>query len=275
MQGELTGLQNALLTTDSIEQFLHELALLAVRSLGDDAIDGSTDGSIDDAPGGAAQDPVSGPSGDQADGPRAVMSCGMALRQRGRPQPVAACSDRLASEADQVQYQAQDGPALDVLRHASRVHVRDTAADNRWPGFCRHVASLGIRSCYALPLVVDGEPAGALVLYARRPNAFGARQADRAERFGRHASGALALALRLATCADQNDRLRSSIMSRAVIDQALGVIMATERCPQDRAFALLRSVSQNTNVKLRDLAATIVTNVSGEPPKPTAPFEDS
>ena len=50
--------------------------------------------------------------------------------------------------------------------------------------------------------------------------------------------------------------------------------MAQERCPQDKAFALLRSVSQNTNVKLRDLAAAIVTRVSGEPPQPSAPFED-
>ena len=63
-------------------------------------------------------------------------------------------------------------------------------------------------------------------------------------------------------------------MSRAVIDQALGVIMARERCPQDKAFAMLRSVSQNRNVKIRDLAARIVTQASGEPPKPTAPFED-
>jgi AmiR/NasT family two-component response regulator len=52
------------------------------------------------------------------------------------------------------------------------------------------------------------------------------------------------------------------------------VIMATEHCPQDTAFALLRSVSQNTNVKLRDLAADIVTSVSGEPPRPASPFED-
>jgi AmiR/NasT family two-component response regulator len=72
------------------------------------------------------------------------------------------------------------------------------------------------------------------------------------------------------SCNDTNDQLRSSMVSRAVIDQALGVIMATERCPQDRAFAVLKTVSQNTNVKIRDLAATIVTSVSGEPPRPTA-----
>ena len=58
-----------------------------------------------------------------------------------------------------------------------------------------------------------------------------------------------------------------------MIDQAIGVIMAQERCTQTRAFDLLRSASQNRNVKLRDLAAAIVTSVSGEPPQPLV-FED-
>jgi GAF domain-containing protein len=160
------------------------------------------------------------------------------------------------------------------MRRLRPVSVRDTATAAGWPRFCREAASLGIRSCYAVPLVNDGEPVGALMLYARRPDAFGQDRTRQAERFAGHAAGALTLSLRMASCADQNDQLRSSIMSRAVIDQALGVIMATERCPQDRAFAMLRTVSQNSNVKVRDLAATIVTQVSGEPPKPTAPFED-
>lgn len=239
--GELTGLQNALLNTDSVEQFLHELAVLAVRTVAD-----SSD----------------------------AMSCGMVLRQRGRPATAGACSDPLAAEADEAQYQAGDGPAIHAMRHGRPVNVHDTATANSWPRFCRRAAALGIRSCYAAPLVSDGEPVGAVVLYARRPGAFGPEQAERVDKFARHASGALTLSLRLATCADQNDQLKSSLVSRAVIDQALGVIMATERCPHDRAFALLRSVSQNTNVKLRDLAATIVTRASGEPPRPTAPFED-
>jgi GAF domain-containing protein len=239
-QTDLAGLQNALLKTDSLEQFLHELAVLAAGITGDG------------------------------------MSCGIALRQRGQggPATATACSDPLASEADQLQYQAGDGPALAALRHSRPVGVDDTATHGAWPRFSRRAASLGIRSCYAVPLLRDGEPVGALVHYARRPGAFGPEETSRADQFARHASGALTLALRMASCADQNDQLRSSIVSRAIIDQALGVIMARERCPQDKAFALLRSVSQNSNVKLRDLAATIVTRASGEPPKLTAPFED-
>jgi GAF domain-containing protein len=236
---DLAGLHEALLNSDSVEQFLQQLAVLAARTVSEG------------------------------------MSCGMALRPQGRAtRTVTACSDPLAAEADRVQDEAGEGLAAHVLRHGCRVRIEDTATHGRWPGFCRRAASLGIRSCYALPLVTEDASAGALMLFAREPGAFGPEESSRAERFAASASGALTLSLRMASCLDRNEQLRSSIVSRAVIDQALGVIMATEHCPHDKAFAMLRSVSQNTNVKLRDLAATIVTRASGEPPGLTAPFED-
>jgi GAF domain-containing protein len=237
VQTDLIGLQNALLKTDNIEQFLHELAVLSTRVV--------------------------------ADG----LSCGMTLRQRGRPPVTGACSDPLASAADEVQYQTGDGPCLHAMRHAHRVRIHDVSTHGRWPRFGKRAASLGIRSSLSLPLVADGEPVGALNLYSTKPGAFGDAETNRAEKFAGHASGALTLALRLASCNDLTDQLRSSMVSRAVIDQAVGVVMATEHCPQDKAFALLRSMSQNTNVKLRDLAVTIVTGVSGVPPQ-LASFED-
>ena len=163
---------------------------------------------------------------------------------------------------------------MHALGHARPVRIDDTVISQQWPRFCRQAAELGIRSCYALPLMVDGEPVGALILYSRQQAAFGPEETARADRFAKDASGALTLALRMASCTDLNEQLRSSIGSRAVIDQALGVIMATEHVAQDRALALLRSVSQNTNVRLRDLAASIVTRVSGMPPQPASPFEE-
>jgi hypothetical protein len=115
---------------------------------------------------------------------------------------------------------------------------------------------------------------GALNLYARSAGAFGTTEVSRAQDLAKSASGAVTLALRLASYATLNDQLRSSMASRTVIDQALGVIMAQEHCTQARAFAILRAASQNTNVKLRDIAGAIVTGVSGEPPQPPPPFED-
>jgi GAF domain-containing protein len=233
MPADFTELQQALLGTESVEQFLQELALLAARLV--------------------------------ANG----LSCGMTMRPNGRPVTVA-CSDPLAAEVDEVQYRLDDGPCLHAMRQGILVRIDDTAERARWPHFESKAASHGIGACLALPLLADGKPVGALNLYARAAGAFGARETQRAERFAENASGALALALRLSSYAALTDQLRSSLASRTVIDQAIGVIMAQERCGQARAFSLLRSASQNRNVKLRDIAAAIVTTVSGEPPQPSA-----
>jgi len=233
-----TELQQALLGSHSIEQFLQELAELAARLV--------TGG----------------------------LCCGMTLRSAGGP-VTAACSDPLASQVDEIQYQLDDGPCLHAMRHGHLVRIEDTADAEQWPKFEEQAATQGIRSCLALPLIADGKPVGALNLYARAAAAFGAAETRRAENFAENASGALALALRLASYAALTDQMRSSLASRAVIDQAIGVIMARERCSQARAFAMLRTASQNSNVKLRDIASAIVTSVTGEPPQPPPPFEES
>src|SRR6266567_6812266 len=211
---DLKDLHGALLSTGSVEQFLHEMAVLAARLVG----------------GG--------------------LSCGMTMQPSGRPVTVA-CSDRVAARVDEVQYELDDGPCLHAMRDGSMVRIEDTADKARWPEFEAQAASHGIRSCLALPLNADGKPVGALNLYARQASAFGPAQARRAENFAENASGALSLAMRLASHTALIEQLRSSLTSRTVIDQALGIIMAREQCNQARAFAILRSASQNSNVKLR------------------------
>jgi GAF domain-containing protein len=229
--GDLRELHGALLSTQSVEQFLHEMAVMAARRVG----------------GG--------------------LSCGMTMQPSGRPVTVA-CSDQVAARVDEVQYELDDGPCLHAMR------IEDTTEKARWPEFEAQAASHGIRSCLALPLIAEGKPVGALNLYSRQASAFGPAEARRAENFAENASGALSLAMRLASHAALIEQLRSSLTSRTVIDQALGIIMAREQCNQARAFAILRSASQNSNVKLRDIAGAVVTSVTGEPPQPAPPFEE-
>ena len=234
---ELRELHDALINTDSVEQFLHEMAVLAARLVGGD------------------------------------LSCGMTMRSDGRPVTVA-CSDPVAASVDAVQYELDNGPCLHAMRDGHVVRIQDTADKARWPEFERRAASHGIRSCLALPLRSEGKRIGALNLYARDASAFGAAEAQRAADFAENASGALTLAIRLASHAALIEQLRSSLASRTVIDQALGIVMAREQCTQARAFAILRSASQNSNVKLRDIASAIVTRVSGEPPQPSPAFDE-
>src|SRR5690242_7354477 len=184
-----TELQHALLGSHSIEQFLQELAELSVWLV--------TGG----------------------------LCCGMMFWSAGGLVTVA-CSDPLASQVDEIQYQLDDGSCLHAMRHGHLVRIEDTADAAQWPKFEEQVVTQGIRSCLALPLIADGKPVGALNLYARAAAAFGTAETRRAENFAENASGALALALRLASYAALTDQMRSSLASRAVIDQAIGVNMA-------------------------------------------------
>ncbi len=241
--GNFKELQDALLSTDSVEQFLHEMSVLAAGLV------------------------------------RGGLSCGMTVQSNGRPMTVA-CSDPVAAQVDEVQYKLDDGPCLHAMRDGHTVCIEDTArmkdtgVKTQWPEFEARAAAHGIRSCLALPLTADGRSIGAINLYARSVSAFGTAEARRAENFAENASGALTLALRLSSHVLLIEQLRSSLSSRAVIDQALGIIMAREHCGQSRAFAILRSASQNSNVKLREIASAIVTSVTGEPPQPPR-FEDA
>ncbi|HEU5384798.1 MAG TPA: GAF and ANTAR domain-containing protein [Streptosporangiaceae bacterium] len=230
-------LHQALLSAQGVAEFLHEIAILAARLVG------------------------------------VGLSCGVIVRPDGKPAAVA-CSDPLAARVDEMQYELDDGPCLHAMRDGRMVRIEDTAEKAYWPQFEARAASHGIRSCLALPLNADGRPVGALNLYAREASAFGTAEARLAENFAEDASGALSLAIRLASRAALIEQLRSSLASRGVIDQALGIIMAREHCTQDRAFAILRSASQNGNVKLRDIAGAVVTSVTGEPPRPAPPFEE-
>jgi GAF domain-containing protein len=234
-------LQNALLATRTIEEFLREVPRIAVRHVAEGAI------------------------------------CGMTIRPEGRP-VTAAASDPVAAGVDEVQYRLDDGPCPQAMRDGHVVAIDDTGWSQRWPEFEAQAAAAGIRSCLAIPMQAvpaddmpaDDAPAaiGVLSLYARDTAAFGDEQAQRAEQFAENATVALAIAERLMTYADANEQLRASLVSRPVIDQAIGIIIGRERCSQSEAFGILRKASQNSNTKLRDLAERIVTGLTGEPVQP-------
>ena len=72
--------------------------------------------------------------------------------------------------------------------------------------------------------------------------------------------------VRLAHYVEISEQLRAALTSRTVINQSIGIIMGQNGCDADAAFAVLRSASQNRNVKLRTVAAEIITAVSTTPP---------
>jgi GAF domain-containing protein len=232
----LTELANLMVATPSMDRFLNDLARLAT---------------------GVITPPA---------------SCGITLAQANQPLTVAS-SDALAAHVDEVQYGHDQGPCLQAMRTGQTVIAADLATEQRWGPYPAYALSYGVHSSLSLPLTANGGTRGALNLYAGNPHAFGPSQQQHAELFAGPASAALTVVIRQVHQVRLSEQLRVALATRAVIDQALGILMGHNSCDFDTAFTILRESSQHQNRKLHDVATDIVKAVSGIDPRPP-PFND-
>jgi hypothetical protein len=110
---------------------------------------------------------------------------------------------------------------------------------------------------------LEDQTRAALNIYATNPASFTPADIILAENFADQASKTLRLALRIGRLRDARDDMAAAMESRAVIDMAVGVVMAQNRCTPEEAFAFLRSASNSRNTKLREVAASVVASIAG------------
>jgi len=161
-------------------------------------------------------------------------------------------------ELEALQDSLGEGPCVDTLRDQDSVYVADLLGDVTWPSFSPAAVSLGLRSALSYRLSAGSETLGALQLYATLPGAFNARDRAQGLLFAAHAGMALDVARSHALERGRAENLQRAMASREVIGQAQGILMERERITADQAFDLLRRASQHLNVKLRDVAQSLV-----------------
>jgi ANTAR domain len=111
----------------------------------------------------------------------------------------------------------------------------------------------GLGRCALLVARIEGgspRHAVLLVWYAAGPASL-SPYADVAEAFALHTS----LALGAVT---ERDNLNRAVAARHRVGLAQGILMTRRQLTADRAFALLKRESQNTHVKLRTIAQTVI-----------------
>ncbi len=182
----------------------------------------------------------------------------------GEPE-VQATDNVFAQHVDGAQLRAGEGPCLTAYGTGRTVVCEDLVSDGRWPRLAPMALPLGVRSVLGCPLRTDRLSLGVLNVYARRPDAFGER--DRA------VADLLVQAV-LAVVQETRDRnelvqlseqLREALRSRAVIDQAKGILMSRGRLGPDEAFARLVATSRRDGTKVRDVARAVVEEAAAGP----------
>jgi GAF domain-containing protein len=174
----------------------------------------------------------------------------------------AAYSDPWVKTVDLDQYRTGEGPCMDAIIKSEVTHLRDLT-DPRYAEFCALAFEEGLGSVLAVPLDVDGSAVGALNLYSRATGAFDESAQDIAVSFATQAAIAL-INIELYDGARALSRqLGDAMDSRAVIEQAKGMVMGRDGCTADEAFGKLKLISQESNTKLHEVAQALVTNGVG------------
>lgn len=161
---------------------------------------------------------------------------------------------------DQLQDRLGEGPCIDAADHppADGTVLVDDLEDldepeaQRWGRFAPEAVAAGFRAMLSVSLTgQDRGRRSALNLYATTAHAFDPDARVVAGLFASHA-GALLYG------ADQAAHLNAAISSRDVIGQAKGILMERFTVTAEEAFEMLVRSSQDTNIKLVDVARWLI-----------------
>jgi GAF domain-containing protein len=166
-------------------------------------------------------------------------------------------TDKRVDPVDQSQYDTGKGPCVDTL--GGEIHYFDGTGDlPRYRQFAQAAADAGFYSVVSFPMQLEDEVIGALNFYSTERDALRSGQREEGLLFAGQAAIAIHNAKEFSALGAQVGQLEEGLQTRTMIGQATGLLMAQEGLSSEEAFQKLVHVSQNANVKLRDIAERYV-----------------
>src|SRR3954471_2483228 len=163
-----------------------------------------------------------------------------------------AYTGQLALDLDESQYGRGYGPCLHRAGIGELVEVADARTEPRWSDYMQRAVERGSLSSLSIPLGGPETMEAALNVYAREAAAFNEDSRPTARRFAHFAGVAVANMHAYESARDRADNLQTAMESRAVIEQAKGILMERYKLTADQAFKFLVQASMAANRKLRD-----------------------
>lgn len=182
---------------------------------------------------------------------------GVTLVREGKKY-TAAYSDEVVERADALQYELDEGPCLSAWRDNAIFRIDEMATEDRWPRWTPAAVTMGLGSSLSAPLRARGVCTGAIKVYSRDPGAYSDVSETILQLLADQAGVVLANVQGYVEAQELSEQLKEALRSRDVIGQAKGILMAREGVDDEAAFAMLRQASQTQNVKLRDIASSVV-----------------
>ena len=169
-----------------------------------------------------------------------------------------AFTGQLALDLDERQYERGHGPCLDGTAGGAVVYIEDVTTETRWPDWTPLALDRGVHSSLTVPVPVQREVSAALNIYSTSTAGFDEDGRELAATFAAYAGVALANMHLYEAQGRVAEQLHTAMQSRAVIEQAKGIVMGSRRCSAEEAFDQLVVLSQKSNRKLREVAEALV-----------------
>jgi GAF domain-containing protein len=177
---------------------------------------------------------------------------GISLLDRTGAASTKAATGEFVWSLDKLQYGLGEGPCVDSLHDQAIVEAPRIRHDRRWPRYVPRAVDEGLKAQLAVRLYLDdGGTLGGLNIYSTTSEDIDPEAVHMAELFAAHAAIALGHGR-------ERQNLNEALHTRKLIGQALGLVMERYHLTEDRAFAFLVRASSHANIKLRDIAQTMV-----------------
>jgi transcriptional regulator with GAF, ATPase, and Fis domain len=177
------------------------------------------------------------------------------LVRRHRRYVTVGASDDVAQRVDDIERLAGDGPCLDAIEEETPQIDTDLTTPSRWPRLAaRLVAETPVRGAMGFRILVNQRKSAALNLFSDTPNAFTTEAAGQATVLASFAS----VAINAIAQGEQVATLRDGLLSNREIGKAIGMLMLLHGISEHDAFDMLRRYSQDLNIKLAEVARTVV-----------------
>jgi hypothetical protein len=163
------------------------------------------------------------------------------------------------SHLTEVEVLAHRGPETTALATGEAAHCPDTLEEERWPEYAQAALAYGVR-CSVTLAHQPGPEAVTLSLFGARPRVLDPGQIPLAELLV--AAGG-ALVDNLSQFGDARRaalQFRDAAQSRALVDQAKGILMNALGCSADEALDRMRQISQQGNMRVTEVASKIISS---------------
>ena len=173
-----------------------------------------------------------------------------------------AVSDERLGHLEELQILHQEGPCISAFDDKELVGAQDLAEETRWPLFSRAAVARGVRAVLASPLPYNQDAVGVVAVLSDDPHPWSPEGELALLAFTDLAALLIASMMQGEQQSELAAQLRSALNSRAVIEQAKGVLIGQQGLSAHEAYVQLRDQARAQRRKLAEVSAELVRSAS-------------